>query len=99
MRTLHTRNLKDASGRFGRELARNNKLSMLFLFGEPSFERAPTFLIELITFLFTISLMHNTFGSEELVFFTWRKVKAGGAGFVLKLLAGAVYQTLCLEVR
>ena len=72
---------------------------MLFLFGEPSLERAPTFLIELITFLFAVAIVHNMFGSAELVYFTWRKVTARGAGYVLKIFAEAVFQTIYLEVR
>ena len=56
------------------------------------------FLIELITFLFAIALLHNISMSDELVFFTWREMKGRGTGYVLKLLAEAIYQTLYLEV-
>ena len=72
---------------------------MIFIVGEPSYERAPSFLIELVTFLFAIAFVTAVFGKDDVVFVKWKQAFADGnvLSTFSSLFAGAVFQTLFLK--
>ena len=53
---------------------------MPLITGEPTYERAPEFLLELVTFLFVIALVRAIFGADGLVWVKW--VRALDAGWL-----------------
>ena len=77
---------------YARALAERHKLVMIFIVGEPSYERAPSFLIELVTFLFAIAFVTAVFGKDDMVFVKWKQAFADGnvLSTFSGLFAGAV---------
>ena len=76
---------------------------MLVAAGDPSYERAASMLIELITFLFAVALLRQIFGADDLVFVKWKRAFEHGLRHVLStfssLFVKAFFQTLFLKAR
>ena len=76
---------------------------MLVTVGDPSYERAPAVLLELITFLFAVALLRQIFGADDLVFLKWKRAFGHGLGQVVStfssLFVKAFFQTLFLKAR
>ena len=101
--TSEQRSVRLALPRFGKALLREHKLMSLFVTSDPSYERAPAFLLEVMTLLFAVALLTDMLGADRLIFQEWKESFARGPTHVLntciRFFARAVSQTLLIEVR